>query len=360
MLKTIAFHISSLVDGGAERVICNLANNFSQKGYKVYMITSKMEDRQYHKLDEKVTRIVMPEPDGGRIANAIHRVTILRDTIRQTGAEAVVSFIGKTNLRTVMATRFLPTKAIVSVRSAPTREYAGKFQQFLARFLFRQAEGVVFQTEMAQQFFSKSVQKKSAILMNPLLGDFSRERYAGERTPEIVTVGRLHSVKNHEMLIRAFAQIAEDYPELVLRIYGDGEHRDKLEKLIQELHLEQKAFLMGQCDKVADTIYQSAIFALTSNTEGMPNALLEAMALGLPVISTDCPCGGPAMLIQNGVNGILIPVGDEKALAEEMRKLLDDPAYADQLGREASKVRQQYAPEKIYRMWEEYITRVAG
>ncbi len=357
MEKVIAFHIPSLVDGGAERVICNLANYFADRGYRVYMITTDMEDRPYHKLDERVTRSVLPKPTGNRIQKIYRRLGILRNAFRETGAPVVISFIGMANLRAILATRFMKTRVIVSVRSAPAREYKGK--EKLAKLLFRFAEGAVFQTQMARDYFCSSVRKKSTILMNPFLGDFSRSRYEGERAKEVVTVGRLHSVKNHEMLIRAFCRLHKDYPDYVLRIYGDGEHREELEALITELACSEYVYLEGNCDAVADAIWKSSLFVLTSNTEGMPNALLEAMALGLPCISTDCPCGGPATLIQSGDNGMLIPVGDEDALVEAMRSILADEILANRLGENAEQVKELYAPEKIYRMWEDYITEVA-
>ena len=112
---------------------------------------------------------------------------------------------------------------------------------------------------------------------------------------------------------------------------------------------------MGQCDNVADTIYQSALFVLTSNTEGMPNALMEAMALGLPCISTDCPCGGPAFLIQHGENGWLVPIGDEEALAGQMCRVLENPVQAQAVGRAAQEITKQLDPDVIYRTWDEMI-----
>lgn len=358
MRKTIAFHIPSLVGGGAERVICNLANHFAEEGYRVSMITSEMEDHQYYQLDEHVTRVVLPKPTGNRILKIFRRLGILRKAIRDSEAPVVVSFIGMANLRAILATRFMKTKVVVSVRSAPGREYKGK--EKLAKFLFRFAEGAVFQTEMARDYFPGSVRRKSTILMNPLLGDFSRAGYEGQREKEVVTVGRLHPVKNHEMLIRAFARFHPDYPDYVLRIYGDGENRTKLEELIQELACGEYVFLEGNCDAVADAIWKASLFVLTSNTEGMPNALLEAMALGLPCISTDCPCGGPAALIRDGENGLLIPVGDEDALVEAMGRIVSEEGLAEKLGQRAEKVKEQYAPDKIYQMWEEYIIEVAG
>ena len=126
MKKAIAFHIPSLVGGGAERVICNLANGFAGKGYQVTMITNEMEDRQYYKLDDRVTRVVLPKPTGNRLLKIFRRLGILRKAIKDSGAPVVVSFIGMANLRAILATRFMKTKVIVSVRSAPGREYQGK------------------------------------------------------------------------------------------------------------------------------------------------------------------------------------------------------------------------------------------
>ena len=337
-------------------MICNLANYYASKGFSVCIITNEMEAQQYHTIDERVIRVVLPKPQGNRVLRIFRRLSILRKAIRDTEAPVVISFIGMANLRAILATRFMKTKVIVSVRSAPGREYKGK--EKLAKILFRFAEGAVFQTEMARDYFSSGVRRKSAILMNPLLGDFTRARYEGERKKEVVTVGRLHSVKNHEMLIEAFCEIHDAFPDYVLRIYGDGEHREHLQTLIERLQCQEYVFLEGNCDAVAETIWQASAFVLTSNTEGMPNALLEAMALGLPCISTDCPCGGPRMIIDHEKNGMLIPVGDKKALQMAMCRILSDTSYADAIGKKAETVKIKYAPEKIYQMWEEYIQEV--
>lgn len=354
--KRIAFYISVLQIGGAERVISNLANAFLENGYQVSMITDKPDPSKSYPLNEKVKRIILPELSGGvRIFNAIKRVTNLRKAVKESQAEVLVSFIGKSNLRAILATRFLKTKTVVSVRSAPGREYGTKLQRVLSRTLFRVTEGAVFQTRDAQAFFAKSVQKKSVVLMNPLNPDFIRPPYTGPRKQEIVTVGRLHKVKNHELLISAFARLADDYPQLVLRIYGGGEHESKLRPLIETAGLSKRVILEGSCSDVAKRILQSGIFVLSSDVEGMPNALLEAMALGIPCISTDCPCGGPRALIRDGENGLLVPVGDEAAMEQAMRRLLADEAFAARLGAQAALVQETLSPEKVNRMWMDYV-----
>lgn len=354
--KTIAFHISSLTAGGAERVISNLANDFAKRGYEVFMLTDSMEDKEYHRLDERVTRVMIPKSEGkGRIVNAIGRIRKLRSAVKDTHAFMMVSFIGKSNIRAVLATRWLKTGVVVSVRSAPAREYPSGPMRILAKVLFRRADGIVFQTEEARQFFSKKVRNKSAVLMNPLHPDFMRERYMGQRRQEIVTVGRLHSVKNHEMLIAAFAALAPDYPALTLRIFGDGDTKEKLSALIEKLHMEGRVVLEGDLGGVADRIEASRIFVLSSNVEGMPNALLEAMALGLACVSTDCPCGGPRTVIKDGENGLLVPVGDTDALERALRHILDDPELEERLGANAAEIKQDLAPERVNQLWMDYI-----
>ena len=171
----------------------------------------------------------------------------------------------------------------------------------------------------------------------------------------IVAAGRLDENKNHAMLIKAFAMIAEEFPEMRLVIYGEGESREKLEKLVAEKQLEERAALPGSVTDVAGHIEKARIFTLTSNTEGMPNSIIEAMCLGIPVVSTDCPCGGPAELIRDSENGLLVPVGEEKALAEALRRILRSPELEKKLGDNAVLIQKTMEPEKVCRLWEEYL-----
>lgn len=355
-IERIAFYISTLQVGGAERVICNLANGFCEKGSKVYMITENPDGKESYPLHPDVERVMLEAPKrGSRLHKAAARITILRRCVKELGVQILVSFIGKANIRAVLATRFTSTKVIVSVRSAPAREYGTKVRRVLAKVLFRFAEGAVFQTEEARDFFAPSVRKKAVVLMSPLHADFIRPRYDGERKHEVVTVGRLHKVKNHEMLIRSFAAVWPDYPDYVLKLYGDGEMKEKLTALIAELNMGQSVVLMGNCSHVADAIREADIFVLSSDVEGMPNALLEAMALGLACISTDCPCGGPRTVIRDGENGLLIPVGDTDALERALRKVLSDAELKERLGINAAQIQKELDPQRVDQMWMDYI-----
>ncbi len=354
--ERIAFYISTLQMGGAERVISNLANGFCDKGWKVFMITENPDGKECYPLHPKVERVMLEAPENGsRLHKAAARITVLRRCVKELRVQVLVSFIGKANIRAVLATRFTKTKSIVSVRSAPAREYGTKVRRILAKVLFRFAEGAVFQTEEARDFFAPSVRRKAIVLMSPLHSDFIRPRFEGERKREIVTVGRLHKVKNHEMLIRAFAAVAPDYPDYVLKLYGDGDTKEKLTALIAELKMQDRVKLMGSCGQVAEAIGEAGIFVLSSDVEGMPNALLEAMALGLACVSTDCPCGGPRTVIKDGENGLLIPVGDTDALTRALRRIMDDPELEERLGVNAAKIKEDLEPKKVNQMWMDYI-----
>ena len=153
----------------------------------------------------------------------------------------------------------------------------------------------------------------------------------------------------------AFAKIADEYPDMRLIIFGEGENRNKLEKLIEEKNLIDRISLPGNVSDIADRICSARIFTLTSNTEGMPNSIMEAMALGIPVISTDCPCGGPAMLIEDSVNGLLVPVGDAYALADAFRKILSDNEFEITLGNNAYESSKKYDPQKVNSQWEKFL-----
>ena len=309
---------------------------------------------------ERTISDITQEEEGGRIANFVRRYLKLRRIFKQIGADVVLSTIGKNNFMALCANFFLATKVVVSVVAEPTEEYPGRVMPLMAKTLFCFADGIVMQTTDAVKFFQKSLQKRCVILKNSLNPIFVRPRYEGERKQEIVAVGRVDENKNHRMLLRAFAKIADRFPEATLTVYGNGQLRETLLAEIEELGLSGRIFMPGAVTDVPDRIEKARIFVLTSFTEGMPNTLLEAMSLGLACISTDCPCGGPRDVIQDGVNGYLVPVDDSDSLAERLSALLKDARKADAMGKEAAKLQESYRPDKVNREWEAYFESVVG
>lgn len=362
-MPKIAFYINSLGKGGAEHVVVNLAEHFKGKGYDVVLVTSRRLEEEYE-ISDNIERIFSELTEEGviiknRVVHFITRFKHIRNIWKKVNPDIVVSFIGKLNMMAVLTLVGLKIPLIMSVRSDPNREYKSKLMKIISKTIFVKADGLVLQTDEAMEYFPKYIRRKACILPNALDPSFIRERLEITRKNEIVTVGRLDANKNHKMLIKAFAKISADYPQMQLVIYGEGyegsDTRSLLEALAKNLGLEKRVIFGGRQTEIADLIYQSRIFVLSSNVEGMPNALLEAMSLGLAVISTDCPCGGPRTVIRDGENGLLIQVGDTKALEKAMRKILDNPALEKKLGKNANQIGYELAPEKVNMMWQKYI-----
>ena len=356
----IAFLINSLGRGGAEHVVVNLAGYFQRQGHEVLLVTSRRLPEEYHVTFPIKRRLLEEEIEGapfGRVGKVAARLLHLRRIWKEEAPDVVLSFIGKMNLYALLSAAGMHLPVIVSVRSDPDREYPSPLQKKLADLLFRRAAGVIFQTQDAKRAFSPAVQRLGAVLPNALDESFVRPCYEGERRDEIVMVGRLDENKNHALLFRAFAGMAKEYPHVTIALYGSGlpgsDTEPMLRALARELEIADQVLFMGRQSGIREKIERARLFVLASDYEGMPNALLEAMASGLAVISTDCPCGGPRSVIRHMENGILIPVGDEAALAGALRLLLDDPALAERLGREAAKVSRELSPERVYRLWQE-------
>lgn len=361
--KHIAFYIGSLQKGGAERVFVNLAVFFRSEGYRVTMVTQyRYPDEEEYMLPPEIKRVISDlnsdELSNSRIVNFYRRVRKLHRIWKTEHPDMVLSCNGKNNFMAIVTTMFTATRPVVSVVGEAREEYPGRLMHCLADFLFPFADGIILQTERSKYFFNKKIRHKAIILPNSLNPAFIKPRYEGERDKRIVAVGRLDANKNHEMMIRAFAALRDKYPEYTLTIYGEGELRPLLEDLVNRLGISEQVFLPGAIPDVAARIERAALFLLTSYSEGVSNALIEALASGLPVISTDVPSGGTVELMTDGENGLIIPAGDLHALEDAMDRLLGDPAYADSLGREAAKIQHRLAPERVNRLWKEYFDKI--
>ncbi len=361
--KKIAFYIGSLRKGGAERVFVNLADYFQKEGYRVVMVTQYRFEEEYD-LPAGVGRILSDigeqEVTKSRIRNFFLRLNKLHVIWKTEKPNLVLSCIGKNNFMAVVSTIGTGTKAVVSVVGEAAEEYPTRLMRMLANFLFPRAAGVILQTERSRGFFSKRAAARAVVLPNSLNPVFIRPRFEGEREKEIVSVGRMDANKNHEMQLRAFAALQPEFGDHTLTIYGDGELRPFIEELAGKLGISERVRFPGVVPDIADRIGKASLFLLTSYSEGVSNALIEALALGLPVIATDVPSGGTEELMKEGINGLIIPAGDQKALEQAMRKMLGDPAYADRLGREAAKIQERLAPERVNALWKAYFEGIIG
>ena len=354
--KTLMFYINSLNRGGAQRVLVQLAGRFAAAGWRSILVTSFVSEEEYP-VPPGVERISIEQVQirQSALRRNLSRIAALHTLIRQHRPAALISFMAEPNFRAVLAARGLPVKTIVSVRNDPNREYGGRLSRYVGKHILPRADGCVFQTRDAMAWFPEALQRKSAVIMNQVSERFFEEAPAAEHR-DIVAVGRLNAQKNHALLIRTYAALGPVEDRLL--IYGEGELRGELEALVHDLHLEDRVLLPGLTDDVPRDIRGAKLFVLPSDYEGMPNALLEAMALGLPCISTDCPCGGPGEILENGKNGLLVPVGDEQALCAAMAALLKNGDLRAGLGEQARRTAERFRPETVFRQWEQYVETV--
>ncbi len=361
-MSKICFYMAHLAKGGAQRVIVNLTEYMIAQGHEVTIVTTNKADVEYDMpkgAKRVMSDIEKDEITGSRIRNFHRRFKKLKNVFRSEQPDVIISFIGLNNMMAIATNLFYKTPVLISVRANPTMEYYTKLLQFISKTLFIKADGIILQTKDQQRYFPKGIQKKCTILPNPLNPEFvtksDNASIAWEDKKQIVAVGRVDGNKNHKMLIEAFTRVAAEYPDWTLKIYGDGEDKEKIDALIQKSGFADRIEAPGNVSDVPQRLEQARIYTLTSNEEGMPNSLIEAMAKGLACISTDCPCGGPAELIESGENGILIPIEDTDALEKALRDILSNEEYEKKLGSNAEKVKDTLDPKKVCKQWMEYI-----
>ncbi len=355
--KRITFCIPSLGSGGAERVVSVLANKLTERGFDVSILMLSHLKCQY-RLDDRV-KIKCINCDADTALPIYRRLPIrlrkIKKAVRELRPDVVISFMAETNIDVCLALWTMKVPIIVSERNDPALDPPGQVKKWLRRIAYRKPCGFVFQTPDAQAYFSRRIMEHSRIILNPLDEHLPMPCAQEEREKRIVAVGRLNKQKRFSLLIDAFSLFSKAYPEYVLEIFGEGTLETELHKLIEAQGLQEKTQLKGFCKDVHQRIRTAAMFVMTSDYEGMPNALLEAMAIGIPSISTDCPCGGPRMLIRSGQNGMLVPVGECDALVKAMSDMAQNPEKAQQMAQEASQIRELADAQTITDVWVEFI-----
>lgn len=364
-MEQLIFLTLSLTKGGAERVICNMCNEHFVKQYRVTVISLMAAEPEYDLHPDVTVLYVDKRPEQYRQNMAVRFVrrrkalaSLLKKLEREDGRiGALISFLPEPNF---LITSLAPRRGypvIISVRNDPAKEYASSVRRLLMKMLYKRADGYVFQTQEARDYFSFSTHiiKNSAVIPNSLGKEFLDVPVRAFSKKEIVSVGRLEAQKAPLLLIHAFAGIHAEFSEYRLLFYGEGSLREEMQEEIKKAGLDEKIIIKGNTDRIRDDVGQASLFVLPSIYEGMPNALMEAMALGVPCVATDCPCGGPRSLIKSGKNGILVPVGDERELGKAMADLLKNLPKAALMGRRAQEITKELAPERIYRQWDGLI-----
>lgn len=353
----IAFITRSLGGGGAERVVSVLANSFVNNPSisKVYVI-AVIEDYVTYPIDSKVIYIANQDKTKNKIIRVAKRLNYLKKQLNDCNPDVVISFCTQINIYSIFATK-KNKKLIISERNDPNNDPIQRWVRKFRNIVYSKVDGAVFQTEDAAMYFKKIIHSPTAIIMNPVAENLPMP-YRGERDNRIVTVARLSKEKNLELLIKAFSRISKEFPQYTLEIYGQGPEKNRLNSIIQNLGMDKKIFLKGYSTQVHQDILTAKCFVLPSNYEGISNAMLEAMALGIPTICTDCPIGGARMVIRNMDNGILTRVNDQLDLEKNIIKLLGSLELQMKISKNAEKNRDIYSVKNISNQWYEFVNKI--
>jgi GalNAc-alpha-(1->4)-GalNAc-alpha-(1->3)-diNAcBac-PP-undecaprenol alpha-1,4-N-acetyl-D-galactosaminyltransferase len=354
--------IPSLSSGGAERVLTILANGWAAKGWDVSIIS--LDDpswQSFYPLDPRIgwirlgLMIEAANPLTG-VWNNLKRLRGLRSAIRRGKPQEVISFIDTMNVLTLLATRGLKVKVLVSERSDPRKHDIGKFWKWLRMQVYPWADFLVAQNQQVRSYFQPVMGDKICIIQNPVPApavEIGETPYLPAR-PVVLTVGRLVREKGYDLLIEAFARAVKHNPGWQMLILGEGLQRTELEKLAASRGLNGLVHLPGRVKNPYDYYHRVDLFVLPSRYEGLPNALCEAMVHGLPVIAANCSAG-VSEVVEDGVNGVLVPPEDTAGLSAALENLMADPERRDRLGQQAARIGSRFGVERVMQMWEEVM-----
>jgi glycosyltransferase involved in cell wall biosynthesis len=351
----LVFVIAALDCGGAQRVASLLCSAWARRGERVTILT--FEDGRtppFFPLEPSVEVVPLSllgrSGPLGAAARNLARVRTLRRAIASRKPDAVVSFLDTTNVLTLLATRALGIPVVVSERIDPQFWEIGKAWSLLRRITYPRADRVVVQTRGAASRFSW-LRRPPAIVANPVAASRGLDTLERGDPPRIVAIGRLTRQKGFDLLLRAVARLPERHASVEVVLAGEGPEEPALRRIAGELGLGERVRLPGNVEDPGALLRSATVFVLSSRYEGFPNVLLEAMAEGVACVATDCP-SGPAEILEDGRNGLLVPPGDPAALAAAIERLLDDPAHRARLGLEGKKVRERYSIEATVERWD--------
>ena len=361
----ITFLTASLGSGGAERVVSLLANRIAEMGHQIEIICLLYDDVYYKTSpDVKLTIAVRICP-----GNLVKRLFWLRNYVKTSGTNVCIAFTEGVYCATICALMGTRIPVIASERLDP--HYMSWKRKLLKKIFLPHAAWLVVQTEYIKKYFHGSIAKKTSIILNPV-NDKVYDIEPCNKENTIISVARLFPQKRQEILIKAFANIAERFPEWKLVIYGEGPERESLESLIESLsptlpnregelnihknRISSRILLPGRCETVIEEMNKAKIFAFSSDYEGLSNAMLEAVCVGLPIVSTKV--SGTDELIRDGVNGYVVNLGDTDALANALERLMTDETKIQSFSLESRNLAEKFRMDNIVEEWLSLIRKV--
>jgi GalNAc-alpha-(1->4)-GalNAc-alpha-(1->3)-diNAcBac-PP-undecaprenol alpha-1,4-N-acetyl-D-galactosaminyltransferase len=361
----ITLVIYGLGGGGAERVMSILANYWVSHGWDVTLIMLVAPTQtSFYQLDPriKIESLGIAGNSANLFAamkNTWRRIKILRQAIIASQPNVVISFMNSVNVNTILACWGLNIPTIVSEHTYPGSNLdVNKIWQLLMKWSYHHADLVTVLTQNALPFYPAEQGYRTIVMPNPVMTPppVAVTKRLLPTALNLIAVGRLIHVKGFDLLIEAFQQIRDKYPDWQLTILGEGPIRSELEDLRSQLQLTDRVHLPGLVTNVTDYLRQADLFVMPSRIEGFPMALCEAMACGLPVLAADC-LSGPRDIIDDGVNGVLVQTEDVDALAAKLDQLMADPTKRKQLADNAPHILDRFGLEQVMRMWTDAIER---
>lgn len=351
----ITFVIGSLEAGGAQRTVVLLCEGLLSQGHHVSVVTFNGSEKDFFELPKGIERTALCISS---CLQTLIKFTRLRRGILATKPDVIVSFIETMNIMVLFAMWGTKVPVVVSERSNPKSYKISVIWKWLRWWIYQKTDRIIVQTKAVSNYFLPKFQGKLSVIPNPVIPPRTSEGFTEfPPKPFLIAVGRLYYYKGYDLLLKAFARLKTSYPDWSLIILGEGPARVEIEALGLELELGDSISLMGTVGNPYDFLVHADLFVMSSRFEGFPNALCEAMACGLPVISTDCP-SGPQEIIRNGEDGILVENENANALFEAMDQLMSDKKEQKRLGSNASQIVERFSLKKIVGLWEEMIVQV--
>ncbi|MBR1687532.1 MAG: glycosyltransferase [Prevotella sp.] len=351
-MSKIILSFATLAQGGAARVCANLSTPLCDNYDEVILVTWA-DKPQFYEYDHRARWYCVEKEVGGK--NDLRRMRWFRSLVKREKPDLILSFLEPFNIRVLLCTMGLGVKTIVAERNDPMSVNKYWIMNQFEKFVYRRADKILVQTETVKKFFDGKLSGRTHIIYNPvnLSEEMVGKALLTEKKKRIVSMARLMPQKNHDVLIKAFAKFCKLYPDYTLTIYGEGPLQDSLEQLAKSLGVGDKVSLPGPSKTIHQDILDAEMMCLVSQREGMSNAMIEAMCLGLPCICTKV--SGAIDLIEDGKNGLLVDIGNEEQLAEKMTLLANQPSAAKGIGENASKLYERLNKDKIYEEWMTFL-----
>lgn len=369
----IAFLLASLGSGGAERVVSLLANKLVDSRHQVEIICLKFNE-VYYQTDSRVkVTLAMQQTE-----NRLTELFWLRKYVKKQKPDVVIPFTEGVYCFTILSLLGTGIPIIASERLDPVA--MSQTRKFLKKLLLPYADWLVVQTQSIKEYFPKKIQAKTSIIYNPVNEEVFKspdglqvqganaasvqssntpmEGMGQEKLNRIISVGRLYPQKNQEMMIRAFAKVVDKFPDWQMVIYGEGPLRESLESIVESLEMQGRVLLPGRTEHVIEELRKSKIFCMSSDYEGMSNSMIEAICVGLPIVTTDV--SGVKELVENGVNGFVIPCGDENKLSIAFEKLMNNRQLIKDFSKYSYAKRELFKIDSIVEQWEKLIQQVVS